>query len=119
MKWVVAGRGLLKTQLSQGGSSLLCGRVLLLVSTLWWVELGLEPEVGLAMFGGMSRDSCGFLRKSLGNLSPDGGAVPQLFEQLGLRHLSTGACLLLNGLGIKEIIWSVPAADCLVFMSPG
>ena len=42
----------------RGGSSLHC-RVLLLVSALWWVELGLDPVVGLAVSRGMSRDSCG------------------------------------------------------------
>ena len=33
----------------------------------WWVELGLSPVVGRAIFWGMSRGSCGF-RKSLGGL---------------------------------------------------
>ena len=42
----------------RGGSSPHC-RVLLLVSALWWAELGLDPVVGLAMSRGMSRDSCG------------------------------------------------------------
>ena len=42
----------------RGGSSLHC-RVLLLVSALWWAELGLDPVVGLAVSRGMSRDSCG------------------------------------------------------------
>ena len=40
------------------GSSL-HGRVLLLLSALWWAELGLDPVVGLAMSRGLSRDSCG------------------------------------------------------------